>query len=236
MSNDTRHEYTGTQPDPLPNEPPEPQAVGNGVALSTDGTAAGAPQATPQNIVQGHNVPVPVTPVFLTGSQIQLEKKKLPVGVYVLTGFTLLSFLASFFDSSQTSVIYSVAMLVSLLVAIGLVLRMEAARKFMTGYSVVLLVLTIVSIVLLVGLQQRIRQNKANYEAAVNRIDQSRLTSNQKQLLEAMSMTLAAQEKQAGKAISFTYFKLGSTALVSLATIVYLTRPKVREAFEPSRL
>lgn len=173
----------------------------------------------------------PTNSTFLMGSQVQQAKKRLPKGVYVIVVFTLLGFVTGFFDASQTSAIYVVAMFVNLLLAVGLVLRLEVARKLMVWLSILLAILMVVSVLLFFGLQQRIHQLNTNYETAVSRIDPSSLTPTQKQQLEVMSTTLAKEEKRVGRAISFTYLKLGVTALEAVAVIVYLTRPKIKEVF-----
>jgi hypothetical protein len=171
------------------------------------------------------------TNVGLTGSQIKQEKKPMSIGVYIIAGLNLLGFVIGFFDTSQNSGIYTIAMLLDLLLAIGLLLRLEVARKFIMWLSGLILVLTAVSLIMLVGLQQRISQLKTNYETAISRIDQSRLTPTQKQQLDAVQAAIAVKEKQAGKAIAFTYVKLGVTGVEMLGVMIYLSRPKVKEVF-----
>lgn len=167
----------------------------------------------------------------LTGSQLQPQKQKLPIGIYVIAGFSLVGLVVSFFDTSQNSGIYSIIMLVDLLLTIGLLFRLEIVRKIILWLYGITLVLSVVSIVMLSALQQRLGELKSNYETAVARIDQNRLSSSQKQQLESMNKLIAEKEKQAGKAISFTYIKLGATATGALVIMIYLTRPKVRSVF-----
>lgn len=171
------------------------------------------------------------TPIGLTGSQLQPEKIKIPVGIYIIAGFNLLGFAVSFFDSSQNSGIYSIVMLVDLLLAIGLLFRLEVARKVIVWLAGVTLILTVINVAMLFALQQRLHELRSNYDSAISRIDQARLTLAQKQQLEAMNTAIAQKEKQAGKAISFTYVKLGATAVGSVVIIIYLTRPRIKEVF-----
>lgn len=169
---------------------------------------------------------------FLTGSQIQEDKPKLPTGIYVIAVLTLLGVISGLFDDSQTGTIYTVSMILSLMLAVGLVFRMEPTRKFMVGLSIFILVISAASLLLLAGFQSKFEKSKINYEATVSKIDQSKITAKQKQQLDEMSATIASQTKLVGSTFAFIYFKLGFTALVQTAVIVYLTRPKIKETFE----
>src|SRR5437867_3385451 len=122
--------------------------------------------------------------IGLTGSQIQQHKPSLPVGVYIIVAFSLVGFVISFFDSSQTSMVYTVAIFIDLLLAIGLLLRSDVARKLIIWLMGLTLVLVAASLLLLAGTQQRIQQRKADYESAIRRVDQNRLTLSQKQQLD----------------------------------------------------
>jgi hypothetical protein len=174
----------------------------------------------------------PTGQVFLTGSQLQPEpQKKLPWGVYAIVAFALLSFILSFFDTSQASLLYTIAMLLNLLLAVGLLLRMETARKCLLWLSGITLVLAIASTVGLYMVQKRIHDLKSQYDTIVSRIDRNRMTTVQKKQLDALTADLGEKEKQAGKAIALTYVKLGVTAVETVAVIVYLTRPKVKDFF-----
>lgn len=171
------------------------------------------------------------TYVGLTGSQIKKEKKPLPIGVYIIAGFILIGFVISFFDTSQNSGIYIIVMFADLLLAIGLLIRLQVARKIIIWLQALALVLSVASLFLLIGTQQRLNTLKTNYETAINRIDQSKLTPTQKQQLDNIQNAIVIKEKQTGKTITFSYFKLGATSVASLVVIIYLTRPKVKEVF-----
>jgi hypothetical protein len=207
--------------------------------IPTNPNSAGEPEKTEIQPSQPNSLEEPSTQagvqsdtqVGLAGSQMQPEKVKMPVGIYIIAGLSLLGFIAGFFDSSQSSTIYIIAMFMNLALAIGLIMRLQAARKLAIWLSGIILVITAASLLLLVGLQDRLHQRRADYEAAFSKIDRSKITSTQKQQLEAMSAAIATQEKKAGKAITFTYFKLGATSVECIAVIVYLTRPRVKAVF-----
>ena len=59
----------------------------------------------------------------LVGSQLKLPKDKLPVGVYIVAGWTLIGFAISFFNTSQNGTLFTIAMFVQLLLGIGLLFR-----------------------------------------------------------------------------------------------------------------
>lgn len=204
----------------------EPQATSNPTPPTYDPSSV-YPSAT-QTIA---NTSSGNAPIGLTGSQIQQQKVRLPIGIYIIAGYNLVGFAIGFFDSSQNSEIYTIVMFADLLLAIGLLLRLEVARKIILWLECITLVLTIASLFLLVGLQLRIQTLKTNYDTAISRIDQSKLTPTQKQQLDDIQTAIAVKQKQAGKAITFTYFKLGATAVGTIVVLVYLTRPKVKEVF-----
>lgn len=168
---------------------------------------------------------------YLTGSQMQQIKVPLPVGIYIIAGFNLIGFIVGFYDTSQNSALYTITLFIDLLLAIGLLLRLEAARKTFMWLTGITLFLTSASFYLLLSLQQKIQLSKTNYEAAISKLDRSKLTETQKQTLSTLQAAITVKEKQAGKAVTFTYIKLGATAVETIAVMVYLTRPKVKEVF-----
>lgn len=206
----------------LPAVPPQPSAQ----LVSTTQPETSSPAISP------NGVQAAPTTTYLTGSQLQPEKKKIPAGIYVIAALNLLGAIAAFFDTSQTSGLYTIAMLISLALAVGLFMRLEVARVLLVSLSGIIVILSIASMFLLFGLQQKIADNKAAYESAVSRIDKNRITAKQKQTLETIESTISEQEKQAGKAITFTYVKLAITTIEPIVVIVYLTRPRVKEVFQ----
>lgn len=199
-------------------------------------TAATQAPYTPQNTQSAAQNIQPVAPetdplVGMTRSQLEQNRPRLPIGVYIIAGFALIGVIAGFFDTSQNSWVYTVAMLIDLFLAIGLLLRMEAARKAVVWLSGIILIITAVSLILLAAVQQRIRNIESDHQTVMSRIDQRKLTATQKKQLDDLQAKLSTYEKQAGKAIRFTYIKLGVTAVESIAVVIYLSRPRIRSAF-----
>lgn len=169
--------------------------------------------------------------IGLTGSQYQPPKPTLPVGVYIVAAYNVAGLVAGFFDDSQANLLYTLTMLLNVLISIGLLMRLDIARKIMLWLTGITLAITVVSLVLLAGVQQRTNQQTANYETAVSKIDQTKATTAQKRQLAEMNALMDESAKKAGSAIYYTYLILGVTTAGSIAVIWYLTRPNVRRAF-----
>jgi hypothetical protein len=91
----------------------------------------------------------------------------------------------------------------------------------------------IIIVILLVLLVHRVGQLQTNLNNSVNQVEQTNttITQDQKQQLNAVRDQLNNEQKQVGKEISLSYFVYGFFVLENVAVIVYLTRPKVKEAF-----
>ncbi|MGF7228491.1 MAG: hypothetical protein ACQR33_00715 [Candidatus Saccharibacteria bacterium] len=171
-------------------------------------------------------------PIYgLTGSQLQQQKASTPVGVYIIAIANLAAFVASFFDTSQTSLIYTIVMLAELLLALGLILRVNTARKVMMTLATITIVMSVASAVLLVGVQHRIATSKANYNTAISKINPKQLNVSEQAQLDQLKSSMATAEKQAGKAITYTYALLVAYSVESIAVITYLSHPRIRDFF-----
>jgi hypothetical protein len=177
--------------------------------------------------------PIPDTDPYigLTGSQIYARRTHLPIGLYVIAGLQLIGFGLSFFNTGETGIIVSVAMLLQLMLAIGLLLRIQAARKAMLAFSVVLIALSIVGGLTLFGLQQRIHKTTANYTSTLQKLGDKTITPSQQKDIDALRATISNAQKQAGNAITVTYAGFGFIAAENLLVVAYLVRPMVRDIF-----
>lgn len=183
------------------------------------------PVSTPPQQDPAHNL------IGMTGSQLAPEKVPLPKGVIVLTAIGVIAFLVSFFDTSQNSFAYTIDMFLVLVTTIGLLLRLEIARKLLTILSGVTIVLSVLLILGFVGLQSRVKDQRQRYDTAVAQLRSKSLTTTQKQQLDDMNRQLDTLEKQVGKSIQLTYIKYGLTIVVYAGAMVYLTRPGVKQSF-----
>lgn len=218
---------TGPPPSDQSTESSSPHQV----AIFPDANQAQTAQSANNFIPSGEPNTTDRTPLPI-GSHMPVVNKKVPIGVYMIVGFNLIGFVISFLDTSQNSLIYTIVIFVDLLLGIGLLLRLEVARKIITYLMGITLILSVVSIFLLASLQQKLQKTKTNYETAISQLDQSKLSVTQKQQLDSLQTTLATNQKQVGKVITFTYIKLGITIIETVAVIIYLTRPGVKEVFE----
>ncbi len=169
----------------------------------------------------------------LVGSQMQEKKKPTPIGIYILFGLAIIGFTSNFFDTSEYSNYFSIAMLLDLLFAIGLLVRLEIARKIYIYLAGIIILLSIGIIILLALLQHRVAELQANLNNTINNVEQNSttITQDQKQQLNSVRDQLNSEQKLVGKAITFSYIKYGVSILEMAGVIVYLTRPKVKEVF-----
>ena len=163
------------------------------------------------------------------------EKQKMPIGVYIIIGFSFIGFIAGFFNTLQSNTIYTIVMTIKLLLSLGLLMRLEIARKLILWVSGVILVVIAISLLLLANVQKHLQQNQTAYESTISKIDHDRLSPNQKQQLLDVDVATASQARKADVAITLTYVRLGITAVECLAVIIYLTRPKITSALHRDR-
>ena len=209
---------------------PQPQTIQPTVTPTSPDTSPAQPklESAPNPTVANPSY------VGLTSSQITIKKDPLPFGIYIIAGFCLLSLVIGFFDNSQYSLIFVVAMLINLSLAVGLLMRMEAARKGMVILLSLLVGLNVLSAFMIVGIQQKLADRKAAYSTAISKIDKTKITTKQKEQLAIIDNTIAQQEKQLGKALGLTYIKLGVSSLGSIMIIGYLSRRSIKDAFHPT--
>lgn len=215
----------------IPVTPPAKQPVTNLSPVNPGPTVVSvSPTATnsPTSVINNAD---PQTTNYLTGSQVEQVKKPLHWGIYVIVGLNLIGFLLSFFSSSQSNIIYTIAAFIDLAVAIGLLLRLEIARKIMVVLGGIVIVLYAIIIILLVVLQHRVNQLDKNANNALNSINQQQLTPQLQVELAEQKTTISNDQKELGKALGLTYIKFGATIIESAVVIIYLTRPKIKEQF-----
>ena len=88
-----------------------------------------------------------------------------------------------------------------------------------------------ISLILLVGLQNRVNTAVANYHNAISRADQGPQTPQQQQAIASANAQIKTEQKQEGKAIDLSYAVEGTSLVVGIAVVTYLTRPGVKAAF-----
>lgn len=212
-----------------------PTSVANPQPLSgaNQGTGAATVYTAPLA-----DIPVPetksTTPAptqYLTVPQLEQVKTKLPIGIYFIQAWAVIGLVLDQLGISQVGVYSTIALFIDLLLCVGLIFRLETARKLMIWLSAGTVILSVISVLLLVGVQQRLKVDKDNFQYAVSKINQAQETLQQRQQISNLQAKLNEVEKQAGKSIYQSYFKEGVTAIAEVGVIVYLTRPKVKGVF-----
>jgi Tfp pilus assembly protein PilO len=122
-------------------------------------------------------------------------------------------------------------MFLVLVATIGLLLRLELARRMLVILSGITIVLSVVLVLGFMGLQNRLKDHRQRYDTAVAQLNERSLNATQKQQLDSLTKQLDTLEKQVGKAMQLTYIKYGLTIVAYAGAMVYLTRPGVRQSF-----
>lgn len=191
---------------------------------------------------QHANTPKPAAPdsssnmpsnsyVGLTGSQLKPEKPKMLPGLYVIAAMYLLGFGLSFMNTSDNSLIYTITMFINLALTIGLLMRIQTARKLVVWFSAITLVITIITAFGMVVAVDRMNLRKDEFQVAVDKAEIINKTAAEQKQFDDMKAYIAKAEKDTSQQIRFTYIMLSVTTLQVIGVIYYLTRPKIKEAF-----
>jgi hypothetical protein len=188
-----------------------------------------APQMTRPPAVATNSEGVPIG---VAASNLNLDTRpSLPVGVYIIVLVILVNVGASFLNTN-TSAVYTLAMVLDLLVAFGLLLRIEIFRMvsiILQSITIVLVALVIVGLILV---QNRLNQLHSQYEQAITHLNPVTETVQQKAGIASLNKKIESQQKQVGKTIRTAYIRDGLNIVADGVVIIYLTRPRVKAAFE----
>ena len=187
-------------------------------------------QATPQTEGQ-QPIQSPYSQLSVDPGAVPKQKSPLPKGIYVLIGLMMISVVLNFFHASNIGDINTLVIIIEILVALGLLTRHNIARRALMVISAFYLVLSVVFIVDLVMIQNKVKTAEKNYNQAVAKLQKSELTDQGREWLANNQTEINNLKKQAGKNITRSYiYQFLSIAEASLI-IWYLTRPKVKAAF-----
>jgi hypothetical protein len=168
---------------------------------------------------------------FLTGSAIANEPTRLPVGVYIIVGLMFLNAISSLFNVVQSNGFYTVAMLFSLLIAVGMLAKLDVARKALLWLMGIVLIVTVLSFFLLAATINRINQKLDAADAQIAQADKSNWTAKQKHDVQVFVDSAHKGRDDLDRKIRITYFIYGLTLIEPIVILIYLTRPKVKSAF-----
>jgi hypothetical protein len=212
-------------------QPPAPTAP-------LDIVAPLAPQLPQPSVTQPQPIPTQLgsqdaVPIGVSASSLGLNGKKhpaLPIGVYVVAGLTLLNFLAAFFNTN-TSPLYSIVMIFDLLVAIGLLSKLEIIRKVAFYVQMLSIVSICIVVGLLVSLQLKANEDYTKFHQAISQINTTTATPEQKTEIADLQVKAQQTHNQLGHTVVVADVRDGISLAVSIGIAFYLTRSGVKEAF-----
>jgi|FreactcultureFD7_1027221.scaffolds.fasta_scaffold00860_7 hypothetical protein len=168
----------------------------------------------------------------ISGSEIPETKQTIPIGVYIIIAWCVMGAIYSFFNNFEGSFLISAVIILNLFLAIGLAFRLNLARKIMVwalGANIVLLAL---AIVFLSAVNTKFNNAKAEYESLNAKINNSMgVDITIKEQLRANQAQLDSLSKQLGKSLKQNYIFGGIEITTSIAAIVYLSLPGIKDKF-----
>jgi hypothetical protein len=173
-------------------------------------------------------------PTAAEAAKLLAAKSKLPLGVYLIAAWTIIGFAANFFNPSKSSIVLTAIMLLNLLLGIGLLFRINLARKIILWVFGISAILTVIAIVTTIGLQNRLQTSINNYDAQVSTLDHQGITATQRRQLNANQAQLVATQHKVDLIMLFAYADYGLTFVVDIVAITYLMTPRVVGAFSSS--
>jgi hypothetical protein len=165
------------------------------------------------------------------------EKPGLPKGVFALLLFGIGGLAIGILDKSQHNMIFNIIVALDLLLAFGLLfVRKEVVRKAATGLATVTIIASAALVLAYAGLASSTVNAESAFIAEAKKLQNQsptkQLTDEQQQHLDAMQLQLEAQQKAVGENSTLVYGKYGVTVALYALVALYLTRPKVKEAFQ----
>jgi hypothetical protein len=163
------------------------------------------------------------------------KKTGLPKGVIAVIVIAAAGLGVGLIDKSQHNMLFTTVLAFDLLLAVGLFVRKEIVHKAAVGFAIATVT---VSAALALG-YRGVVDNSVNAEALFiaeaqklqNQSPTKQLTHQQQQHLDAMQLQLEAQKNAVGENSTLVYGKYGATVVLYALVALYLTRPKVKEAF-----
>lgn len=184
------------------------------------------PSSTPQaNTPNGDQL------VGLTGSNIAPEKKPVLKGVIVLFALGIIGFSINFFGGSPNP-LFQILLFVDLAITFALLFRINAARQIVVVLSIITIILQSLSAVQLKRTEDALVTLKTKFDNAVSLIDEKQTSPRQQEAIDVLRKDIEAKETQTAKIIQVAYAAIALNVTVAIVKVVYLTRPKVKQAFQ----
>ena len=165
------------------------------------------------------------------------ERPNLPKGVFALLALGIAGLAVGIMDKSQHNVVFNAFLGINVILVITLMfVRRDMVRKASLGFALA----TITASAALVLSYWSLTGSTVNAEAAFvaeakklqNMSPTKQLTHEQQQHLDAMQLQLEAQQAAVGKNSTLVYGKYGTTVVLYGLAALYLSRSKVKKAFQ----
>jgi hypothetical protein len=215
------------QPNPVNSDPhPLPELPDQPVKKSVFDPGQVYPDATANSI----SSPMPAVESNTFNKNAEPGRINHTYGVTIMAVLLILSAAFSLTRASATT-IAQIAAALDILLAVGLLFRVEVARKIIIYLLSISLVLQLISIPVMISTLNRATNGTAEFDRISQQEQQKKITPGQRQALDNASANLHANAERVNKLYGRVYLSLGILIVVEIAEIVYLTRPKVKSVF-----
>jgi hypothetical protein len=166
------------------------------------------------------------------------KKAPLPKLFIAIVAVSFIALALGFIDNSQNGTVYTaLAGLFALLMVVMLFVRKDILRKIALGTAVVTATACAALVFSYRGFESSTVKAEAMFIEEAKRLQNQsptkQLTKEQQSHLDAMQFKLEAQQAGVNSNSLIVYGKYGFAILAFAGIAVYLTRPKVKEAFQP---
>jgi hypothetical protein len=158
-----------------------------------------------------------------------------PKGIFALVALGIVALVVGLIDKSQHNMVFNTLVAIDALLAAGLFIRKELVRKAAMGLAIATVTISAALVLSYRGLTDNTVKAEALFVAEAKKLQNQsptkQLTHEQQQHLDAMQLKLEAQQSALGKSSALVYGKYGAMVALYSLVAIYLTRPKVKEAF-----
>ncbi len=167
----------------------------------------------------------------VSASSMPAVKERLPIGVYVIAGLQLVGLITSIVQPTNDNLLTTLVLLFDLLLCVGLLFRLEVARKTAVVLGVITIALGALTITGIFALKSKVDNDIHKFDAAVSQVAPSLMTTTRKAQFAQARQTLVKQQNQADTALRRTLITDIITISISAGETIYLMLPKVKSAF-----
>lgn len=168
-------------------------------------------------------------------STLVVKQRRLPLAVYAIIGLNLVLFVVSFFNKSNSRLIFSLLTLLLLLFSAGLIFKREDIVRYLTYLSGVAAGLSLMLIVLFYFQASSTNSTYLkNYNEIKSKVAQS-LSYQQKQILSNEQARVIARRNKQIKTAKLFYVFAAVVVIEGVFSVVYLRKSEVQKFFVPTK-